>query len=459
MESTKLKVITVTSVLTGFSLAAMTLPAVAIAHSVQEADTIAEALGEKSFHNLELRARHERAKDKLPAVNPELKSGRLTSLRTQLTYGTGAVCDTSGQVTVTNVSGFFGTKKYNPGINSVTDRTANTIINDPKGTDLNEFFVQNSSIPDTNVKVGNQFFSLDNERFFGKDDFRQNPQSYRGITVANNTFADTTLTYAFFEAMNLNTHNYSGEGRLDQNTHVFHGNWAGVPWGQFSVYYHRIKDKGQRIPLHLGTGAPIDTSRFSVNNYGIRFSGDYDIEASYNANVDYELEYARQRSRSNNPVADKYRANYWLGGIGATMNDFHVGLRYEVVGGRTDQTASQFKFLGSNHEFLGKAGVFEFAPSAGVKDLMLGLGYTYDKFNVGLDGHRFKPESGGGTRYGNEWDLSATYNFTENYYATATYARFNAKAGNLGFVGNENAGADTELGDVTKYWLTLGAKF
>ena len=72
---------------------------------------------------------------------------------------------------------------------------------------------------------------------------------------------------------------------------------------------------------------------------------------------------------------------------------------------------------------------------------------------------RFKPESGSFTRFGNEWDLCARYDFTDNYYASVTYARFNAKSGNTGFVGSETSSADSELGDVTKYWLTLGAKF
>jgi len=468
MESTKLKVITVTSVLTGLSLAGITLPGIAYAERTQEADSIAEAFGEKSFHNLELRLRHERAKDRtaLPlegfAASPTvgvaggpagpLRWSQLTSLRTQLTYGTGSVCGTSAQTTMTNVSAYFRSTKYNPSVGNITNRAAYTVINEPSGTAMNEFWVQNDSIPDTNVRVGDQFITLDNSRFFGKYNYHQNPQSYRAATITNSSLMDTTIIYGYVsDILNNMTTTRQSQRRVRENTNLLNINWHGVDWGSVSVYDYMMKDKDAiAMRSQLNTVGFVNYEHFSANTYGIRFAGDTDVNCR-DVSVNYELEYARQKGRYNNPV--RYSARYWVAGVGASLEGFSAGLRYEVLGGQNRVNDKQFKTLGDKHEFLGNAGVFTLTPQAGIKDGMLRLGYSYDEqWHFRIDGHTFKAQSGS-NKYGRELDLCARYDINKNYNVGLAYAKFKAKSGNTA------SAIGTALGDMTRYWLTLGANF
>jgi hypothetical protein len=459
MERSKLKIIAITS--------AVALNGLAHAeHELKSANSIEEAFIKQSTHHIQLRYRHEMASDKVRmnqfdgSTAPNgLYMSRLNSLRTQLQYYTGEYQHTSFGLTFTDVSNFFATHKHNPGVPGLSKgQNRYTLISEPRGTALNQLWVQNRLIDKTNIRLGAQFFELDNGRFFGKNDWHQNPQSYQGVVVTNDSFMDTRLTYAYFSRTMRNTSTHHGSTNLngrniryhEASTNVVHIHWSPCEMVKASLYDYRMKDVHSVNGYQYG-----DTAHyFSANNFGARVTGDVPVENRTvgNLTLNYEIEAAKQRGVEGRP--QRYSASYWVAGLGASRDGFGVNVRQEVLNGKAGQADRQFKFIGNNYEFLGRAGVFQLTPQAGIKDTMVRIGYTdeHNAWHVKLDMHSFRPQAKG-TRYGSEYDACIGYCFAKHYHVGAAAAKFKARAGNRGSV------TFTELKDVTRYWLTLGANF
>lgn len=92
---------------------------------------------------------------------------------------------------------------YNGGAGPTADPfdPANTSIFDPETNELNQGYLQYEGY-DTTVKVGRQRLIYDNAAFIGNVGWRQNEQTYDGITLANKSIDGLTLNYAYIEQVN-----------------------------------------------------------------------------------------------------------------------------------------------------------------------------------------------------------------------------------------------------------------
>lgn len=71
------------------------------------------------------------------------------------------------------------------------------VVADPPVSEINQAFLQYTRIPEMELKLGRQHIALDDHRFVGNVDWRQNEQSFDGLRIDNNFLPKTTLMYAY----------------------------------------------------------------------------------------------------------------------------------------------------------------------------------------------------------------------------------------------------------------------
>jgi len=113
-----------------------------------------------------------------------------------------------------------------------------------------------------------------------------------------------------------------------------------------------------------------DSPANSVNNYGVRLTGDIwrDADDEKDLYFDYELTYARQTDSGSN--AADFEAGFFA--AQARVNKKGTGaatLGYQFLG--SDDGKFGFRFpLGTNHKFQGFADTFLVTPATGLQDFV-----------------------------------------------------------------------------------------
>ncbi len=287
------------------AMAAVSAPSMAV-------ETITEALKEGEV-KLSFRMRYEE-------VDVDGSDVDLTSLKTRLTYKSAAYEGFSGLIEVDDVT-------------HIGDDDGG--VADPEGTEVNQAYLS-YTFSDTTVKYGRQRILLDNQRFVGGVGFRQNEQTYDGLTVVNKSLPDTTLFAAHIDNVNRIFGEDDARGDHENDTYLFNAKYEGFKAGALTAYAYLIDNE--------------DAAAFSTDTYGIRFAGK-------TGDFGYALEYATQSDADDNP--NSYDADYVLAEGSYKIGDVTLKAGYEVLG--ADDTDGQFitplatlhKFQGWNDKFLG----------------------------------------------------------------------------------------------------------
>lgn len=79
--------------------------------------------------------------------------------------------------------------------------TANSVIADPRNAELNRAYLQYEGF-DTTGQVGRERIIYDNQAFIGNVGWRQNEQTFDGITLENKSLDDFTFKYAYISQVN-----------------------------------------------------------------------------------------------------------------------------------------------------------------------------------------------------------------------------------------------------------------
>jgi hypothetical protein len=133
------------------------------------------------------------------------------------------------QVPVGDYNGGGGKFAYpfNPG---------NTTIGDPRTNEINQAFVSYEGF-DTVAKLGRQRIVYDNSAFIGDVIWRQNQQTYDGLSLTNKSIAGLTLDYAYIGQVNRVfgseadapiTPAFANVQDLSSEIHLFHGSYTGI---------------------------------------------------------------------------------------------------------------------------------------------------------------------------------------------------------------------------------------
>lgn len=346
------------------------------------------------------------------------------TIRNALGFTTGSFANFKSQIEFEDVTIIGNENNYNQaGLNPAA--AGRTLIADPEGTEINQAWLAYENW-DTIAKFGRQKIVLDGSRFIGDVVWRQNHQTYDGVSLAHTGIADTSLYYAYVSNVNRIFGDDHPAGDFSSDIHIFNASYSGFKPGKL-VGYTYLTDLN-------------DAPALSNATYGASFVGSTPVTDSMAAT--YHAEYAYQTDYQNSPM--DYSASYYHLSLGAKHKKLNYGVGYEVLG--SDDGAKGFATpLATLHKFNGWADAFLGTPADGLEDLYAWIGVTLPgAIPLKFFYHNFEGESSGAD-YGDEYNLVATKKLSDHFTLLTKYAHY--EEGDAGRAGR------------TRFWLQLAFNY
>jgi hypothetical protein len=341
------------------------------------------------------------------------------TLRTRLGYTTGsfkgfsAVVEMEDNRIVLGQGDYtVGPVGYNSGIYSV--------IADPEFTELEQGFIQYKG-DGFSAKLGRQVITMDNHRFVGHVGWRQDRQTFDGLSVQFSPVKDLTVKYAY---INQRNRIFAEVADLDAKDHLFNASYL-TSIGTLTGY-------GYLLEVDNDTDNALDT-------YGIRFTGS---SQAGDTKLLYSAEFASQSSES---VSSNFDADYLMLEAGAVFKGVTAKVGYEVLG--SDNGAYGFSTpLATLHKFNGWADQFLGTPAQGLVDTSVTLAGKLAGGGWTVVYHDFEADEASDTidELGSEIDLSYARKYGKHYSAGVKYAAYSGAS---------------DRKDADKLWLWVGVKF
>lgn len=347
-------------------------------------DTPESLIHEGTFFG-EARYRYEYVDQDGPApISDDAKAG---TLRTSLRFKTGKYQNfqalLEGQI-VQNI----GADDFNDTVNGQTNFP---VVADPDNQEINQAWLSWSGIEGAEAKLGRQAINLDNQRFIGTVDWRQNDQTFDSLVLNYSGVEKTNLSYGYIGDVNRVFGNDHPLGDLDSKSHFLNVSYGLADWLKWTGYGYWFEF--DRL------------SARSSQTYGLRFTGKAPLTENWT--LTYEAELASQSDYGNN--AGNFDAGYYHLAPSLAGYGFTLGAGYEVLGG--DGTQAFQTPLATLHKFNGWADKFLDTPARGLEDMYVSAAYKTSGLGSGLDGitlttvyHDFKGQESGD--FGYEFDAS-----------------------------------------------------
>ncbi|MBY5991172.1 alginate export family protein [Ferrimonas balearica] len=357
------------------------------------ADTLTDALTGGTA-KLDMRLRYENV-----SQDNALKDADALTLRTRLTYATADYHGLSALVEFEDSRVVAGIDDYNNGLNSKPEYST---IADPETTELDQFLLQYQRGGFTG-KLGRQVITLDNHRFVGHVGWRQDRQTFDGVTLAYAPLDNLKLFYGYIDQRNRIL---AEERDVDSKDHLINA--------RFDTGFGALSGYGYLLEVDNNIDNGLDT-------YGLRFAGSTELDA---IKLLYAAEYATQESDT---AGVSFDADYYLveGGVG--VSGFTAKLGYEVLGSDDGQYGFSTP-LATLHKFNGWADQFLSTPQEGLVDLYASIGGGLLGGKWALVYHDYEADQASATvdDLGDEWNLSYTHAFAKHYSAGVKYAAYSA---------------------------------
>lgn len=288
-------------------------------------------------------------------------------------------------------------------------------IPDPEGIELNRLQALIGLSDTVSINLGRQQISLDEERFIGISNFRQNQQTYDAITTNVTTKTGVAIDAGYIWQVNSFLGSRHPAGKIDSQSFFLDG---GIPTliGYGSLFHYNLD-------LKVGgtNGEDIKSETTGIRLNGRRALGPSKM-------LFWRASYAEQEINDARP-------DYFLGSVGLDVGEVTIVGRFEQLG-TDDGTAFQTP-LGTLHKFQGRSDIFTRTPEDGLNDSEISmvwrigsfyalrgsrLNVQYNKFESADGGLNYGEETGaefstliGGTRFG-----IATSRYEANAFATDT---------------------------------------
>jgi hypothetical protein len=382
--------------------------------SMAFADSITDALTNgKTSVNLNLR---------YESVDQDnaLKDADALTIRTRLSYATASVNGFSSLVEFEDSRSVLGVDDYN---NTLGENSDYSVIADPETTELDQMLVQYQQ-KSFAIKAGRQVITMDNHRFVGHVGWRQDRQTFDGVTFAYQPIENLSVKYGYISQRNR----IFAEGKdLDSKDHLINAAYK-MDVGTIAAY-------GYLLEVDNNTENSLDT-------YGLRFNGS---SLMGKQKLSYTFEYANQDAET---ATTSYSADYIFAELGTQFSGIGIKVGYELLGsddgmyGFSTPLATLHKFNGWSDQFLG-------TPKEGLSDLYASVGGKIAGGKWAVIYHKFDADEASAAvdDLGSEIDAVYTKSFTKNYSMGVKLASYSA--------GDSTAGKV----DTDKVWLWLNAKF
>jgi hypothetical protein len=350
-----------------------------------------------------------------------LRSATASTLRTQVGFETNPALPFSALVELEDVHA-IGAEKFNSTTNGHTDYS---VVPDPNDTELNQAFLtwQGSGF---RARAGRQAINLDNARFVGDVDFRQNQQTYDSVMLQATTPGGSRFTYGYLWRVRRFFSDDNPMGELDMRTHVLNYSLGFLNSDRLTAYAYLLEFDDTELLAN------------STKTFGASYDGGVDIGTN---RLLYRAEYADQSDYADNPnSADAWYANVELGW--RFTNQWILTAGAERLSG--DGTTAFQTPLATLHKFNGHADVFATAtPLTGLDDYYVRASVPILGARFTASWHDFRADEGS-DKYGEELDAEVNWRLDSHWMIGVKYADYQA----------EQFAVDTR-----KAWLWVEASF
>ncbi|MDJ0643003.1 MAG: alginate export family protein, partial [Erythrobacter sp.] len=296
-------------------------------------------------------------------------------------------------------------------------------IADQETVELNRLQVEFAPMDRLNVTLGRQRIALDDERFIGIVDFRQNQQTYDAITASIRGPADIAVRAGYIWRVGRILGGERRDGVFDSDSFFVN---AALPleFGQIGAFHYDL-DLDDRV------GNRIESQTSGATFRGRSFPGEFGLF--------YEAGYARQESAGATP-------EYVRAKLRIERGEVSLEGQFELLG--SDRGVAFQTPLATLHRFQGATDIFLVTPPDGIEDIeirgtwRIGSLGTSRGASLSLQYNTFSPAVGSG-RYGEEWGAE--------FGVTLASTRLSVAASHYD--------ADNFASDTTRVWLTAARKF
>jgi hypothetical protein len=363
----------------------------------------------KGKFNINVRTRYEY----VTQANLPEDSNALT-VRTRFGFTTAPLYGFQGMIEGENITAIGGENHYNAA--GSNNQPIRPVVADPVTTELNQAWLGYSTSFDStklSAKLGRQQINLDNQRFVGDVNWRQNMQTMDAATASAEVVKGLELYYGYVWDVHRVYGNVDGlpaaNRDFDSNSHLINVSYNGCPYGRLVGYTYLLDLKNAAGPNN------------SCATYGAYFAG-Y-TPASDKIMLGYRAEFAWQTDYAESTLS--YGTEYYNLELSAAMDAFALGAGYEVLG--SDNGVSFRTPLATLHAFNGWADQFLTTPPNGLRDLYAFAQYILPA-NIPLRAvyHTYEADRLGAD-YGQEWDFVASKKFGKNWTVLLKYAYFNGQ--------------------------------
>lgn len=389
--------------------------------SAQE-NTLGEAVTSGQAH-VALRFRYEHVDQ-----DNFVEDANAAPLRIRLSYQTGDWNNWTAFAEFDHIAEVF-LNDYNSGAGTSPGRTQYPVVADPRGSDLNQLYVQYSPSDHWQLRLGREKIILDNHRFVGPVGWRQNEQTYDGLSLRVRSIPNTDLFYSYIENVNRIFGDKVPAGDHSVETHLLNARISVNDAWVVTPYAYYIDNE--------------DSPSFSTSTYGARVTGKLAVGAG---SINIQADLATQSDAANNPV--DYDADYaHLNLLWSAKNGLAIGAAYESLGGAPVASGMAFRTpLATLHAFQGWADQFLSTPDSGVDDIYVTVKYKVASWDLTAVYHDFSSQAGS-SDFGTELDFSAGRKLGDRYGLLLKAALFSADSATTSFV------------DTNKFWVMLTANY
>lgn len=334
------------------------------------------------------------------------------TVRSLLGYKTDSYHGIRGMLQLINVAGVVN--DYNSLING---KTAYAVVPDPEATDVNQAYISYHVAGDTRMRAGRQIIVLNNARFVGNVDFRQNMQTFDAFTVENTYFHD----WKIFGAYSWRIKNVLNQP-VPVRVGLVNATYAFAPHSTATVYSYTYENRAlTAIPGAALCAVPGDPGICNSETAGARVSGR--MRVTRFTRILYTGDYAHQWSVGGGSA--RVNASYYHVGGGAAVDRSFIRADYAVMGSNNQGTYGFQTPLASNDLFNGWAEVFLVTPVLGLRTDSITAGTVLARAHLTAYYYDFH-SSYGDVHYGHEWDLSIIYPLRRQVIAGIQYADYTA---------------------------------
>ncbi len=399
-----------------------------------------DALAQGKF-NLNVRLRYEQVDEE--GVAAITKNAYAPTVRTRFGFTSAPLYGFQGMLEGVNVSALGPESNYNAA--GSNKQAARPVVADPRLTRLDQAWLSYTYTNWISVKAGEQQLALDNHRFIGDVQWRQNMQTFDAVTARSEPLPGLRLFYGYVWDVHRVFGDVSGlpaaNTDFESQSHLINLSYSGWKYGRFVAYSYLLD-------LHNSAG---DAN--SSATYGGYFAGAAPLGSK--VLVDYRAEFAWQTDYAKSPL--RYGTEYYNFEFGASLKPFAFGAGYEDLGSGVNTGASRGRAsfqtpLATLHSFNGWDDVFLTTPANGLRDLYVYAQVTLPaQIPLRFVLHKYDADFGG-AGYGEELDVVASKKFGKYWTALIKYAYYQ---------GQDAAKPSLGVGgvDIQKFWAQIEFNF